>query len=873
MMDQEGDIEEGLSESYYADNTEPVEEEIEDHFYDREEEGEEGEEEEVPGEEDGRNRRRKHRESGDRRESRKRRSRDDNEDRHKSRRRSGEDSYDGKEKRRSGGEYSDYESEGRSHRKHRSEEREGKSRRKHHKHKRDKSRKSKSRTDSRGSHDMEPEEGELEDGEIDEEEDIEDHHDAEYPLDDGRNDKKYNRENRMMGPPGPPGPMMMPRPQGPPEGFGPNMYPENDRHEGFNHDQGHGHNEMEHNAQNNEDVNQEPPQDVPKMNDDPNKEKLAMMGLDPDTLNSLPAKQKELFLRLQGNKSAGEESPKHDTQDDGEQIKKEPKDEPKQEKDVDDDWYSSDEEEGKGKKPKLTDILKNLNKQASTPESPQSATPNPSSALSVMQMINAIKTNAGSGNSATSPIGSPTHLPRDPRQRLDPRTGKPGGPAIIPIDGPEAKIEPPTFINSYEGDIALYRLVPMSKDNSTKGPPPGLNLNDPQFKSDPRIQRMLKRMEATRGQTLDSGSVDMKSSSKENKPVDPRSAMGSGMTDRPNDPRVKGSDPRIQRTISDTGGPKPQDPRLLRVQSTPVGQGAPASDPRLGRQASGPPDPRMLGRQISREGHQDPRLGRQLSNQPTSNFDGSNINRPSDSKPVDPRMSSQLSASSDPRKLNRPNSVNDPRNVSRQNSLTDPRARVQIDQKLDLLTDPRMKPELDISNLKPLDPKIIQSSLEEEADGIASQLEILPETMENNNDQTSIQDQTEKPKLDYRNDPRFKRKPAGKRKSSMDYASPLGDEGGSDGSTYSAYTRPQTSNQRQTKTDLKVKSDPRLSNISDTKTINSPSREQPSPTSSEQSGLLSLPLPELPPFIPPPEPEINTRDFFKTMDPTASPFC
>ena len=169
--------------------------------------------------------------------------------------------------------------------------------------------------------------------------------------------------------------------------------------------------------------------------------------------------------------------------------------------------------------------------------------------------------------------------------------------------------------------------------------------------------------------------------------------------------------------------------------------------------------------------------------------------------------------------------------------------------------------------------KIIQSSLEEGSDGIASQLEIPPETLENNNDQTSTQDPTEKPKLDYRNDPRFKRKPAGKRKSSMDYASPLGEEGGSDSSTYSAYTRPQTSNQRQTKTDLKVKSDPRLSNISDTKTVNSPSREQPSPTSSEQSGLLSLPLPELPPFIPPPEPEINTRDFFKTMDPTASPFC
>ena len=145
-----------------------------------------------------------------------------------------------------------------------------------------------------------------------------------------------------------------------------------------------------------------------------------------------------------------------------------------------------------------------------------------------------------------------------------------------------------------------------------------------------------------------------------------------------------------------------------------------------------------------------------------------------------------------------------------------------------------------------------------------------------------------KKRFDHRNDPRFKRKrvaenkgdvpapaPAesiaertrkfmGQRKSTMEYTSPLG--GGDDDNTstsgYNSYNRPPQGRQ-----------DPRKRKAVDSNMetpFELPRMELP-PLLSQQPP----PLPEnmAPPKILPEEPEQQLKDVFKTIDPTASPFC
>lgn len=132
--------------------------------------------------------------------------------------------------------------------------------------------------------------------------------------------------------------------------------------------------------------------------------------------------------------------------------------------------------------------------------------------------------------------------------------------------------------------------------------------------------------------------------------------------------------------------------------------------------------------------------------------------------------------------------------------------------------------------------------------------------------------------FDHRNDPRFKRKPAaekcvtsertkkfiGQRKSSMEYSSPLG--GGDDGNTntesgYNSYNRPPQGPGR-----------PNLRDRTNTSAVAPDvSRLEPSVTSSQQHPSTdAVASPELLP----PEPEpLELKDLFRTIDPTASPFC
>ena len=145
-----------------------------------------------------------------------------------------------------------------------------------------------------------------------------------------------------------------------------------------------------------------------------------------------------------------------------------------------------------------------------------------------------------------------------------------------------------------------------------------------------------------------------------------------------------------------------------------------------------------------------------------------------------------------------------------------------------------------------------------------------------------------KKRFDHRNDPRFKRKRAaenkgdmpappaqesieertrkvmGQRKSTMEYTSPLGggDDDGGSSSGYNSYNRPPQGRQ-----------DPRKR-----KAVVSNAEASFDLPRMELPPLLSQhppPLPDsmAPPKILPEEPEQQLKDLFKTIDPTASPFC
>ena len=449
-------------------------------------------------------------------------------------------------------------------------------------------------------------------------------------------------------------------------------------------------------------------------------------------------------------------------------------------------------------------------------------------------------------------------MPRDPRKRQDPRSlGKSVDKAtrrIIPRESQGSPFEapPPVFITSSEGDVT-WNVIPVLVERSPKTPPTGINLSDPKYKSDPRVQKMLKQIEATRGQSAAESKTDVQ------KQVDPRTGQPVKTGPPPGDPRLKAGgdsvtpwDPRLGRTNSDSGA-RVGDPRLLRTPlNPPMGVQPvrpPTLDPRMGRQNS-QSDSGAMGPRFSRQNSlsgvpsrfADPRMGRQMSEQPIEQ-------KSSGLLPTPPLPPMPAAIANDPRQNS------DPRKFGRQNSTPDPNSAMLPDLSLKPLGEPLINPKTDLL----LDDESLQNMT---GDRQLSQSSIDTER--------GSGEPADKPKLDYRNDPRFKRKPASKRKGSMEYASPLDREepGQESVSSYNSYNRPLPTNP--------PKSDPRM-NKGDPRTMTKAEQKATPETATlvappvdEEAGGLTPPGPDLA-FAS--ENEINTKDFFKTMDPTASPFC
>ena len=428
--------------------------------------------------------------------------------------------------------------------------------------------------------------------------------------------------------------------------------------------------------------------------------------------------------------------------------------------------------------------------------------------------------------------------------------------------------------------------------------PQNITLSDSTFKNDPRVQKMLRQQELESGIVIDHSGTTVKPTDPQAKSepskglaepkfplldaikkepslprpelspfVDPRSKPELTpfvdprlMKSENSDPRLKSErlqDPRIK-NVTDLGnmGNKPVDPRLQRMQSnqgaaTHNMPGLPGMHTGLPGMHSGmhnlpvrPMDPRLARQDSNSSGSSrpmDPRLGRQ------------NSRDASHGGPSDPRLSKQTSSDNmgDPRFLGRQTS--DPRLTSSENSSS----------------------ESGISN-KPMDPRLGRvSDLDVGPPSIQRQFSQPSTTAEKNNAETKSEP---KPKLDYRNDPRFKRKPISEsnlsspsskspmasalRKTTTEYSSPLSGENKSeDESGYNSYNKPRPQSSgvpRVSSPKLKITPDmvPKASEDITTHDI-----------------LDSLQILTPPVVEEPPQSDKHLKDLFKTIDPTASPFC
>jgi hypothetical protein len=360
-----------------------------------------------------------------------------------------------------------------------------------------------------------------------------------------------------------------------------------------------------------------------------------------------------------------------------------------------------------------------------------------------------------------------------------------------------------------------------------------------------------------------------------------------------------------------------------------VGRQDSSSDPRLAGRQDSSSDPRLAGRQDSSS---DPRLaGRQDSSR-------------------DPRLAGRQDSSSDPRLAGRQDSSSDPRLAGRQDSSSDPRLAGRQD------SIPGRDSPVGVS--KAVDPRI--SRLQQEGGGGAvrgsgagpgsdrggggetgspppgvsrqtSQPVTAGETMNARAAAaTGSSDQTQKTKkvIDYRNDPRFRRKklttPAGdsspttssspshpspppvvptikkynsQRKGTMEYSSPLGGDGAGkqDGaSSYNSYNRPPPNMNKANSgsagagpnvNNTRLGSGSSSSSKNDGASVGVHSHVAPDLASRRSPGLsepcsdalvpgaVSVDNMMLPPSLQvPPPPDVHLKDLFKTFDPTASPF-
>ncbi|KAK3597631.1 hypothetical protein CHS0354_030182 [Potamilus streckersoni] len=594
----------------------------------------------------------------------------------------------------------------------------------------------------------------------------------------------------------------------------------------------------------------------------------------------LPPKQRELFMRIQQQLHAENEA-KEQSKNKGSEGKLDTK--RNMSKEEDDNWYSSDEEDGVPKR-KLTDILKNLNKQSAESNPPPVSSS--SSSLNVMQMINAIrnqstKTTGPDGDALQNkdsqgqrpPFGATSQGPLDPR--------------LLQLSAPAE----PSYINSRDGDRPFV-LIKVVLEKKTRTIPSHLDITDSLFKHDPRIQKLLK--EQVQGEKEKSKPMDprIKSSSQtsnlEIKLAKQDSDSGMGLTDTKT---MKREDPRLTRKDVASVESKPLDPRL---QKGAVDQSIMNKiiDPRLQRNNS---NPSQLGMHHLPPQLVDPRFLRQDSNQAST----------SNQRLTDPRLSrlnsSNVQGLTDPR-LSKMSPSYESTSVP-----SDPRMGQDSKALGRQLSDPRLqKLEASIgdnSNSRPLDPRL--SRLQTSEIGGSGNLQGFHRQMSQpgtSNEKANLElsnsgdDSPNTKKLDHRNDPRFRRKPkelnqtatsgdvspssesdsyqnksppqqptnqnfSGQRKSSMEYSSPLGlDSSGSDGLGYNSYNKP-----------IPNKPTPQAKQADNRnngqRAVVLPIEPESGPSVTTSDILKSLQM------QPPPQPDKQLKDIFKTIDPTASPFC
>jgi len=401
---------------------------------------------------------------------------------------------------------------------------------------------------------------------------------------------------------------------------------------------------------------------------------------------------------------------------------------------------------------------------------------------------------------------------------------------------PRMQPRPPAMIQSREGDCPwrLFKVMYV-KDRI----PRNIDMADAKYKNDPRVQKILKMQEIESGKVIDHTKAvvpQLKETSTNPNDVklpdllDPNVFKAKEASLRPAlTPFVDPLASKPGQGNKEPQSPRPLDPRIK------------SGDPRIQKTTSG-----VSQRPV------DPRFSRQDSNSSNSSLSGL--------PPYDPRVVRQNSQIPVSRDTTPPL---DPRTLSRQSSF-----------------DPRLSKTDSSSSLSSLDLlKIPDPRLSKVVDSELGQMSMQRQASTSGTDEEtsgSESQQSSKPKLDYRNDPRFKRKRItesntnstgnlspessvkryGQRKSSTEYSSPLGAESGmkSEDSGYNSYNRP-----RPTK--------PPVISTSQSDVVTSAA-----PNLSTQDILDSLQI------MPPPSIEENSsdknlKDIFKTIDPTASPFC
>ena len=404
-------------------------------------------------------------------------------------------------------------------------------------------------------------------------------------------------------------------------------------------------------------------------------------------------------------------------------------------------------------------------------------------------------------------------------------------------------VQETVFIESQEGDCPWRLCRVLYVKNRI---PNNVDMNEAKYKNDPRIQKILKLQELESGQVID-----------HTKKVSiVRSDSYLEAVEQPKVPDLL--NPKVFKA-KEAVNLRPElapfvDPRPPSKEPEPII--ARPLDPRMKPQLS---DPRVQTRRNMPGAiptkSLDPRLARSDSNSSISSI-SSNSGIPAVTKSYDPRLARQTSHDSSP---------GDPRALNKQSS-SDPRL-ARGDNSPDISS---------INVVKPADPRLAKV-LDSEINQMAFQQAAVQMSPTLSSDNESMDERSApKPKLDYRNDPRFKRKHisestlspettskkyTGQRKSSTEYASPLGETPSTtqEQSGYNSYNRPRP--QKPAPPQPQTTSVPK------------PDILPPPPDLSTHDILDSLQIMPPPDMVAPQQPDKNLKDIFKTIDPTASPFC